>query len=87
MQNENKILDDLSKLATGAVGVLQGLRSEIEEVVRQQIDKIVERMDLVSREEFEATKEMAALARQQNEELAERVSALEAQNSAKDSNG
>ena len=79
MQNENRILDDLSKLATGAVGVLQGLRGEIEEAVQQQIDKIVERMELVSRDEFEAVKEMAALARKQNDELSARILALEAQ--------
>lgn len=82
MQNENRILDDLSKLATGAVGVLQGLRSEIDEAVQQQIDRIIERMDLVSREEFEAVKEMAILARQQNEELLARIEAHDAQISA-----
>ncbi len=85
MQNENRILDDLAKLATGAVGVLQGLRGEIEEAVQQQIDKIVERMELVSREEFEAAKEMATLARKENEELSARILALEAQISAKES--
>lgn len=85
MQNENKILDDLAKLATGAVGVLQGLRGEIQEAVQQQIDKIVDRMELVSREEFEAAKEMAMLARKENEELSARILALEAQISAKES--
>lgn len=85
MQNENRILDDLAKLATGAVGVLQGLRGEIEEAVQQQIDKIVDRMELVSREEFEAAKEMAMLARKENEELSARILALEAQISAKES--
>lgn len=85
MQNENKILDDLAKLATGAVGVLQGLRGEIQEAVQQQIDKIVDRMELVSREEFEAAKEMAMLARKENEKLSARILALEAQISAKES--
>lgn len=77
MQSENRILDDLSKLASGAVGVLQGLREEVEEAVRQQIDRVVERMDLVSREEFEAAKEVAQAAREENEKLAARIAELE----------
>ncbi len=79
MQSQNKILDDLSKLASSALGVAAEMRGEVESRFKEQFEKIINQMDLVSREEFDAVKAMAAKAREEQEILAERVSALEAQ--------
>ncbi|MFA5120912.1 accessory factor UbiK family protein [Zavarzinia sp.] len=78
MQTDNRFLDDLARLATGAVGALQGVKQEADGVVRQLVERFVADMHLVPREEFEAVKAMAAKARAENEALAERLAALEA---------
>ena len=78
MQTENKILDDLAKVAAGAVGGLTGMRHEIEARIRHQIERVLDGMNLVSREEFEVVKAMAARARAEQEAMAERLTALEA---------
>lgn len=78
MQTDNRILDDLARLATGALGTLQGARGEVEALIRQQFERILADMDLIERDEFEAVKAMAAAAREENERLAARVEALEA---------
>jgi BMFP domain-containing protein YqiC len=72
-----KVLDDLNRLAGGALGALGGLRSEIEELVRQRVERVANDLDLVTREDFEIAREMAAEARAENVELAARVAALE----------
>jgi len=72
-----KVLDDLSRLAGGALGALGGLRSEIEEMVRQRVERVANDLDLVSREDFEISREMAAEARAESEDLRVRVAALE----------
>ena len=84
MQTENRILNDLGKLATGAAGVFQSLREEVETLVRQRLERAIADLDVVTRDEFEVVKEMAAKARQENEalaaenaRLAERLAALE----------
>jgi BMFP domain-containing protein YqiC len=73
-----RILDDLARLVTDAAGVAQGMRREAETLARAQLDRLVATMDLVSREEFEAVRDMAALARDENELLRKRIEALEA---------
>lgn len=78
MQVDNKILDDLARVAGGALGALSGLRNEVEAQLRQQFERVLSQMDVVGREEFEAVREMAARARSEQEDLAERVTALEA---------
>jgi len=78
MQTDNPFLDGLAKLFTDAAGAAQSLRSEVELLVRQRMEKLVADMNLVSREEFDAVKAMAAKARAENESLAARVAALEA---------
>lgn len=78
MQVDNKILDDLARVAGGAMGALSGLRNEAEVQMRQQFERILSQMDVVRREEFDAVREMAAAARTEQETLAERVTALEA---------
>lgn len=79
MQTSNRILDDLAKLASGAVSAVTGLKGDAEGVLRRQMEKLLADMDLVSREEFDAVKAMAANARAAQEKLQARVDALEAQ--------
>lgn len=79
MNARRRVLDDLAKLATSAVGVAQGAGREAEELVRQRLERLLDRMELVSRDEFEAVKAMAQAAREENERLAARVAALEKQ--------
>ncbi|WP_207477746.1 accessory factor UbiK family protein [Arenibaculum pallidiluteum] len=78
MQVENKLLDDLARVAGGALGALSGLRNEVEGQMRQQFERILSQMDVVQREDFEAVREMAVKAREEQEVLSERVTALEA---------
>src|SRR5262249_19699227 len=78
MQTENRLLDDLARVATGALGALTGVRSEIEQRLREQFERILGRMDLVTREEFDAVRAMAAKARAEQEALARRLAELEA---------
>jgi len=78
MQVDNKLLDDLARVAGGALGALSSLREEAEAQMRQQFERVLSRMDVVSREEYEAVRAMAAKAREEQETLADRVTALEA---------
>ena len=78
-QTSNRFLDELSKLLTDAAGAAQGMRREFETMVKTQGERILRDMDVVQREEFEAVKEMAAKAREENEALGRRVAALEAE--------
>lgn len=84
MQTENRLFDDLARLASGAMGTLQGMRGEVESVVRAQLERVLAGMDLVSRDEFDAAKAMAAEARAENERLSRRLDALEAALAARD---
>jgi BMFP domain-containing protein YqiC len=77
-QTNNRFLDELSKLLTDAAGAAQGMRREIETLMKTQGERILREMDVVQREEFEAVKEMATKARDENEELKARIAALEA---------
>ncbi|MBB3979020.1 BMFP domain-containing protein YqiC [Rhizobium azooxidifex] len=73
-----RILDDFAKLMTDAAGAAQGVRKEMETVFRAQADRFLNGMDLVKREEFEAVREMAVKAREENDALLQRIAALEA---------
>lgn len=77
MQTRNKIFDDLSHLMTNAMGVAQGARAEAETALRGLVDRWLAERNLVTREEFEAVREMAARAREENEALKARIEALE----------
>lgn len=83
MQTQNKILDDVSRVANGAMGALSGVKTEVETLVKQQMERLMAEMDVVSREEFDAVKAMAAEARTQQEKLQARVDELEAKLSKK----
>ena len=77
MQSESKLFDDLAKLASGALGSLQGFKGEIDLLVKQRVERLIATMELVPREEFEAVKEMAIAARAENEALMKRIKKLE----------
>ncbi|SIQ33513.1 MULTISPECIES: accessory factor UbiK family protein [unclassified Bosea (in: a-proteobacteria)] len=74
----NRFLDDIARLATDAAGAAQGVRREVETVVKTQIEKLLRELDVVSREDFEAVREMALIAREENDKLAARLAELEA---------
>lgn len=77
MQSQNRFFDDIARVANGAMGALSGVRGDIEARFRDQLERVLAGMDLVSREEFEAVKAMAAKARAEQEELQRRLAALE----------
>jgi BMFP domain-containing protein YqiC len=78
MQTDNRILDDLARVAAGAFNAMSGLKDEFELKLREQFERILARMDLVKREEFEAVKAVAVKAREEQEALQARLDALEA---------
>ena len=78
MQSNSRFFDDLSKLMTSAAGVAQGARQEAETAMRGLMERWMADQNLVTRDEFDAVRDMAAKAREENETLAARISALEA---------
>lgn len=74
----NRVLDEFAKLLTDAAGAAQGVRREVETAFKAQAEKVMNSMDVVQREEFEAAREMAVKARAENKALAARIAALEA---------
>ncbi len=77
-QTTGRFFDELGKLLTDAAGAADGVRKEVEGVVRAQAERVLRELDVVQREEFEAVKAMAQKAREENELLKERIAALEA---------
>ena len=78
MQTNNRILDDIAKVANGAVSTLVGVKSEAETALRQQLVRLLRELDLVPRDEFEAIKAVAITARMQQEKQEKRIVTLEA---------
>jgi len=76
-QTTNRFFDELGRLMNDAAGAAQGVKREVDAVVRNQAEKILNDLDIVKREEFEAVKEMARLARDENEALKARIVVLE----------
>jgi hypothetical protein len=77
-QTTNRFFDEIARLMNDATGVAQGVRREFDTLFRNQAERILRDLDVVPREEFEAVKDMARLAREQNEALTARIAALEA---------
>jgi BMFP domain-containing protein YqiC len=77
-QTSGRIFDEMARLMNDAAGVAQGVRREFDTLFRSQAERILRELDLVQREDFEAVKEMARLAREENEALRTRIEALEA---------
>ena len=76
--SQNRVFDDFARLMTDASEVAQGMRREAETVMKSQLERLLATMDVVTREEFEATRDMAIKARDENDRLAKRIAALEA---------
>jgi len=77
MQTQNAIFDEIAKLMTEAAGAADGVRREAETAFRSRLQGLLADMGVVTRDEFEAVKEMARLAREENEALKARIEALE----------
>jgi BMFP domain-containing protein YqiC len=77
MNQSNRILDDFSRLVTDVAGAAQGLRREAETVARGQMERFMREMDLVTREEFEAQREIAVAAREEADRLGARLADIE----------
>lgn len=78
MQTQNKLFDDLARVANGAVSTVMSMKDEIDALVRQRLERYLSTVDLVTREEFNVVKAMATKARTENEVLEARIAALEA---------
>lgn len=77
MQTDNRIFDDVARMASGALNALTGLKTEVEGMVRQQFESFIGSMNLVTREEFEVVRDLAAKARDEQEALAQRLAEAE----------
>lgn len=84
-QTRGPIFDDFARLMTDAAGMANGVRREVETVVKTQMERLLSSMDVVTRDEFEAVREMAVLAREENDKLAARIAELEAKLAQKQS--
>ena len=84
MQTDNRFLDDLAKVAGSALGSVSGVKHEVEVRIQQQMEKLLSRMNLVPREEFDAMKAVAQAAREAQIRLEARVANLEARLAAED---
>lgn len=82
-QTSSRFFDEIARLMNDAAGVATGVRREVDTLFRQQAERILRELDVVPREEFEAVKDMARLAREENEALKARIDALEAKIAAK----
>lgn len=77
MQTQSPIFDEIAKIMSEAAGAVDGVRREAETVARSQLQRLLSDMDLVTRDEFEAARDMAVAARVENERLAARIAELE----------
>jgi BMFP domain-containing protein YqiC len=77
-QTSNRVFDELARLMTDAAGVAQGVRREAETMFRSQVERLINDLDLVKREDFEVVRELASRARAENEALSARIAVLEA---------
>jgi BMFP domain-containing protein YqiC len=76
-QTSNRLLDDLARLMTDAAGAAQGVRREVETVVKGQIERLLQDMDVANREELDVLRDMVVAAREENQQLTIRMKALE----------
>jgi BMFP domain-containing protein YqiC len=77
MQTDNRLFDDLARVANGALHTMTSVRDEVENRVRERVERWLNDMDMVPREEFDAIKAVAQAARSEQEKLEARVDALE----------
>lgn len=74
----SRFFDELAKLMTNAAGAAQGVRKEVDTLVQAQVERVLNNINVVKREEFDVVREMAEKARMENEKLAARIAELEA---------
>src|ERR687883_191225 len=86
-QTSNRFLDDLARLMTDAAGAAQGVRREVETVFKGQIERMLQDMNVATREEVEVLRDMVVAAREENERLAIRMRALEERLAAQEGHG
>ena len=77
MQTRNRFFDDLAKVANSAVGTVAGMKDEIEQLVRHRVEKFIDGMNLVTREEFDVVQAMIAKSREEQEKLRIKIVELE----------
>jgi len=77
MQKDNKFLEDMARMASGAAGGLLDIKRDIEAVVSRELEKLLQKMNLVTKEEFDAVQGMLAKARAEQEEIKKRLEKLE----------
>ena len=77
MQTDHRFFDDLARAAGGAMGALNGMRTEVETLFHQRLERAISNLNLVTREEFEIVEAMVKKAREENEQLKARLDALE----------
>ena len=75
----SRFFDEIAKLMTNAAGAAQGVRKEVDTLVQAQVERVLNNVDVVKREEFDVVRAMAEKARSENELLEKRIAALEAQ--------
>jgi BMFP domain-containing protein YqiC len=78
IMSQNRVYDDFARLVTDASEMAQGVRREAETAMKSQLERLLAMMDVVTREEFEAVKQMAAKARDDNKKLSQKLAALQA---------
>ena len=77
MQKDSRIFDDFARLASGAAGTITDIKHEVEAIVMDKVEKVLYRMNLVRREEFEVVRAMAETAREEQEKLQDHLARLE----------
>ena len=82
--NSSRFFDELAKLMTSATGAAQGVRKEVDGLVQTQVERVLNNLNVVKREDFEVVRDMAEKARMGNEKLSERLAALESKLASKD---
>ncbi|MBL8907724.1 MAG: accessory factor UbiK family protein [Rhizobiales bacterium] len=73
----SRFFDELAKLMTNAAGAAQGVRRELDAIVQSQVERVINNLELVKREEFDVVRDMASKAREENDRLAQRIAELE----------
>ena len=74
----SRFFDEMAKLMTNAAGAAQGVRREVDTVIKTQVERVLNDIGVVRREDFEVVRDMAQKAREENERLTARIAALEA---------
>ena len=81
-QTNNRLFDEFAKLMTDAAGAAQGVRKEVDTLVQSQVERVLNNLNVVKREEFDVVRAMAQKAREESEALKARIEALEAKKKA-----